>query len=573
MGELDGGDSPDTGRTANGTSSALLVYSANVENLPTTKDACPGDWKDLYSYIAVSGRKPDLLLVQQISDQGQLDQLVAHMSTTFGRSYASVIAEANPAPYTSPCGAAKDKQTNAIIYDTGRLVAVGGKHVWKTFKMKDGQCIRNDVPRARGVLQKFADKVVGTDVAVASIHWSIANGSGPDPACALRNVEELDQLLRMAAFQAPLQIFGGDTNEDDLLSPSKSSGYRPWYAAANGDLGGKLGFRDAIYAHCATKADVKGCLLNNWTFGSTKRIDFIFARGGDGSLPQTSDARTVTFAEANAADQQLTGADAAQGYSDHRAVSARIHPTQPAAGPGCTAPATISDGFFTVGGVDYYANTAGAFCRCPDDIPTSQTYCGLPTAATNDGVCKVACGAPPPPSCTPPASVGGFFTVGGVDYFGNGAGAFCRCPDDIPTSQSFCGLPTALTDDGVCGNACGGPSCTPPATVNGFFTVAGADYFGNGAGAFCRCPDDIATSQSFCGLPTALADHGMCGNACGGGCAPPATVSEGLFSVGATDYYSNGAEFCRCPNDVPTSRSYCGPPAGMTDKGACGNNC
>ena len=38
-----------------------------------------------------------------------------------------------------------------------------------------------------------------------------------------------------------------------------------------------------------------------------------------------TDFKTVTFEAANAAAQQVTGGDNPAGYSDHRALAARIH--------------------------------------------------------------------------------------------------------------------------------------------------------------------------------------------------------------------------------------------------------
>lgn len=172
-------------------------------------------------------------------------------------------------------------------------------------------------------MQKFHDKVADKDVTVASLHWSTFQGSGPDPACAAMNAEEIAHKVQKPGYGGDLMIFGGDTNEPDLNS---SGGYRPWYRALNGELGGDLGFRDAIFRLCDRgSTGLKACLQDNWTCGGDKRIDFLFSRAGSGCLPLTSLEHTITFAEADAAAQQVSGSDVAANYSDHRSVRAAIH--------------------------------------------------------------------------------------------------------------------------------------------------------------------------------------------------------------------------------------------------------
>lgn len=75
-----------SGGTAGGGLTSLLVYDANVENLETPNDACPGDWKDLFAFMKVQGDSPDVFLVQQISDQAELDVLIAHLKTPSARA-------------------------------------------------------------------------------------------------------------------------------------------------------------------------------------------------------------------------------------------------------------------------------------------------------------------------------------------------------------------------------------------------------------------------------------------------------------------------------------------------------
>ena len=67
----------------------------------------------------------------------------------------------------------------------------------------------------------------------------------------------------------------------------------------------------------------------NWTVPGPdrpRRIDFLFSRHEPTNGPAVvTDFKTVTFAAANAAAQQVTGGDNPAEYSDHRALTARIH--------------------------------------------------------------------------------------------------------------------------------------------------------------------------------------------------------------------------------------------------------
>ena len=304
----------------------LRVYTANVENLPRTSDGCQGDWKDLFAYMQLQPNKPDILLVQQVTNLAQLGTITSYMTSKFGRTYAGLIAENDPVPFNSPCGAQKEKQTNAIIYATDRLQPIGTPTVWKSYKNVNGSCVRDGLSRTRGIASGFRDLATREAVSVASIHWSTRNGSGADPACASANAADTHAVLTAQVPIASLFIFGGDTNEPDLTSHTASSGYNTWYTQINGELGGALGYRDPVFRECSD-ASLRACLLNKWTFrgaNADRRIDFLFMRTATG-YPELIDAHTVTFNQGDAADLQLTGTDnGAVGYSDHRSVWAQI---------------------------------------------------------------------------------------------------------------------------------------------------------------------------------------------------------------------------------------------------------
>lgn len=298
----------------------LQVYDDNVENLELPSDLdCKGDWRDLLYSMSRADLSPDLFLVQQISNRAQLDLLTQAMSRELAGTYDGVIAEANPEPFGSPCGTPKDLQTNAIVYRTARLDPIGPKQVWKAWRMKDGECIRDPLSRTAIVMQKFHDKLANKDVAVVSLHWSTEKHE--DASCAAKNAEELS--TRLDGFGGDLLIAGGDTNESDRRSAAPRE-FKPWYAQLNGDVGGRLGFRDAIYDLCAASPGLWQCLNDNWTIGNDHRIDFLFAKKGNGNRPKVTAAHTITFEEADQAARLETGGDSAFNYSDHRAIRARL---------------------------------------------------------------------------------------------------------------------------------------------------------------------------------------------------------------------------------------------------------
>ncbi|WP_367123499.1 hypothetical protein [Streptomyces phytohabitans] len=315
----------------------LQVYDANVENLPTTDERppeqCAGDWHDLMYYMRTQELKPDVYLVQQLSDRAQLDLLLDRMRTHFGEGYAGVLAEDDPKPKTGgECDAFKKRQTNAVIWRTDRLELVKSAspaNRWQAQNEVGGVCVNNDQPRTKGVKALLHDKVADRTVTAASFHWPTM-GHGGD-ACADSNTGELSNELTEDGYDSDpahgatdLYVAGGDTNAHDR----RDGAWRTWYEAANGDLGGKYGFRDAVYAHCAAQADPAGCRAGRWTLETSalRRVDYVLARKPGGALPRISGTVVPTFADGDRADEELTDdGDSPLGYSDHRAVGARVH--------------------------------------------------------------------------------------------------------------------------------------------------------------------------------------------------------------------------------------------------------
>lgn len=299
--------------------SYIQVYVNNIENLETVDADCPGDWKDLVYYMKTYDTSPDLFLVQQLAGPGELKTLVDMMTDQLAGAYAGILAQSSPEQMGSPCGAEKDHQTNAIIYRTGRFDVVS-RATWQSdAETSSGGCANNFQDRTRNLRAKLWDKVAKKYVTAASIHWPTGRKDGPP--CARENAREAN--ARVAATGGALRIWGGDAN----ITDTSSGDFRDWYAYANGDLGGALGYRDAMYDDCLERSgSTMTCLADNWTIGHNRRIDFLFAKKGNGDMPFTGAEHTVTFNEGDRADEAVTGSDNTdRDYSDHRAVRARIH--------------------------------------------------------------------------------------------------------------------------------------------------------------------------------------------------------------------------------------------------------
>lgn len=295
----------------------LMVYNVNYENLPTATEQCAGDWQDLIYYMKTRTYSPDVFIVHQMSGAGMAADLAKYMEDNLPGLYSSIVAEANPDQMNSPCGPAKDYQTNAIIYRTGRLEPISGTKVtWQVYKGANGSCVMNTQSRSIGVRMAFRDLITGKTVVIGSSHWP-TNQEGPssDSGCAEKNIELTDSKMR-GVSGANLLIWGVDSNEGDY----GSNGYKDWYKRANAQLSSTINYnwKDPIYELCAGG---RACLDDNWTGGSGGRIDFLFYNAGASS----SSGHTITYNEGDEADLQFTGSDNQDlNYSGHRAVSARI---------------------------------------------------------------------------------------------------------------------------------------------------------------------------------------------------------------------------------------------------------
>ncbi|RII14686.1 hypothetical protein DSC45_20245 [Streptomyces sp. YIM 130001] len=319
----------------------LQVYDANVENLPTSTETspaqCAGDWHDLMYYMRTQELKPDVYLVQQLSNKAQLDRLLDRMETHFGEKFSGVLAENAPVPSDEGAGGNcwnyKKRQTNAVIWRTDRLEllkSASPDNRWQAQNWNGKECVNNNQPRTKGVKALLRDKVSGKTVTAASFHWPTVGHGGSK--CTMSNIGELSNELTEDEYDTDpthgstdLYLAGGDSNAHEQTGGD----WHPWYAAANADIGGRFGFRDAVYADCATQDDPDACRADRWTLitKSHRRVDYLLGRKPDGAQPRMTDVAVPTFDEGDLADEELSD-DGDRGdldYSDHRAVGARVH--------------------------------------------------------------------------------------------------------------------------------------------------------------------------------------------------------------------------------------------------------
>jgi hypothetical protein len=295
----------------------VQVYANNVENLKTIDAECAGDWQDLIFAMKRADPAPDIFLVQQISNRRELTRLVSTMEAKLGIKYTGRIAIADPPVQPARCNGEKKQQTTAIVFRTDRFRVLKAD-TWRADRQTARGCENTGQTRATALRLKLRDTLADKDLTVASTHWPTKDSGGH--ACAAENAREAAG--KVSGWGGALMIWGGDAN----ITAGNPGDWKGWYRQTNGDLGGRAGYRDAVYHHCGkVTAPRQECLRNNWTIGQRNRIDYLWAKK-PGGMPAITAVHTVTFEEAGRADAHYTGSDHAdRHYSDHRAVRARVH--------------------------------------------------------------------------------------------------------------------------------------------------------------------------------------------------------------------------------------------------------
>jgi hypothetical protein len=308
----------------------LVVYSVNIENMIF-------DWKDLIYAMEEEPLRPDIFLVQQVTDRREMNRLVEFMERRLGGAYRGVVAQAEPDDRRFQ-GQVRPRPTvtTGIVFRSGRFDLVA-KDSWmpfgKGFKNQRQTCDERSSHSGYETLRvRLRDRVRGVDVIVVSLrHWTWH-------PCSSKNVLEIVRGKRgggnghAGLGSGALHIVAGDFN-DDLFDAG--GGYKCWYRYMNGGLGrGRcdsdldLGFTDPMFEACD---GARRCVDRN------NGIDHIFVRRGDGSPARTSRYHEISFAEAERASRVITGGDgrsnvrsrdgyddAGSNYSQHRARRAYV---------------------------------------------------------------------------------------------------------------------------------------------------------------------------------------------------------------------------------------------------------
>lgn len=300
----------------------LVVWSNNIENMIF-------DWRDLVYAMEEDELRPDIFLVQQMTDRAEMDQLTSFMSARLGVDYTGVVARAHPRDHRFQGQVIpRPTVTTGIVFRTARFDLVGRDTFmpWGSgFRNDPGRCdVRADHTGYETLRVKLFDKRADKNVAVVSLrHWTFH-------PCSSKNVRELSRRL---GGGAALQIAGGDFNDQPF---EKDGSYACWYREMNRSIGEKrcandddLGFTDPLFIAC--RGD-RACMHNK------SGIDSIFVRRPDGLPARADHYDRITFDEAHRASVGETGGDgrsnteardgfhdAGPSYSQHTARRAYVY--------------------------------------------------------------------------------------------------------------------------------------------------------------------------------------------------------------------------------------------------------
>ncbi|MDI1465236.1 hypothetical protein QEZ54_30135 [Catellatospora sp. KI3] len=201
----------------------LRVYNNNIENLVVNNsdgsctrisgpDHLTSMLVDDAGRTGTSGVKaPDILIVQQVRGTGQATAYADQLSAKFGLpagTYKAIVVWDDPEPWgsTHKCddqslGDLKKKQTNGIVYHSGRLTLTDTSKYWSAGWLKPGTAYGNGAgctlykppnadpdstdqykwKRTSAIAARFTIKETGTSVFVATMHLPQENRQN---ACA-----------------------------------------------------------------------------------------------------------------------------------------------------------------------------------------------------------------------------------------------------------------------------------------------------------------------------------------------------------------------------------------------------
>lgn len=294
----------------------LVVYSNNIENMIF-------DWKDLVHEMEVHPLRPDIFLVQQVSDRDELDRLIAFMSRRLGVDYDGIVAQNEPTHHRFGGQVLpRPRVTTGVIFRSSRFDVVN-HHDWmpfgRGFKNGPKTCSERSNNSGYETLRvRLRDRLANEDVVVMSLrHWTWH-------ACSSKNLAELvagndtegpNRHPRLGSASA-LHIVGGDFNDRIF---SRTGGYACWYRQMNRSVPAgncknvDYGFTDPLYAECNGSSE---CMRRR------AGIDSLFVRRSDGRPARTSNFDIISYEQAHRASVRSTGGDAPSnlrnrdGYND-----------------------------------------------------------------------------------------------------------------------------------------------------------------------------------------------------------------------------------------------------------------
>jgi hypothetical protein len=190
--------------SSNADARKVLVYSNNVENMLF-------DWKDLLSYMKTQASRPDIFLVQQMTDRAHLDEMTKAMTNVLGASYSGRVAQDHPTNLRQGTEVnPRPTVTTGIIFRSARFTVLS-EEVWFPFGGPNAttgapDCtVRHASSSYQTIKLRLHDKVAARNLTVVSLRHPTGT------PCAAENIADIDSQL---PANEDLSIVGGDFNDN-----------------------------------------------------------------------------------------------------------------------------------------------------------------------------------------------------------------------------------------------------------------------------------------------------------------------------------------------------------------------
>ena len=308
--------------TFNVDATRISVYDFNIHKME-------GRWEDWVRDIDTAGiPKPDIILLQDLPNRRGRLAFQSFLGETWGDTwYGRAGVQGGTGWHT------------AIVWRAGRFESPKSRGWWgfgdpnnedtRSVCVDGADNTSRDVPNGAPAVQvRLHDKIADRYVSAVSFKTP---PSSPDD-CPLANTQKVNSKLTETGWLGGILVMGTDANSRDWDVNADGLGrWRCWYLRTNGEVVDDpntthdetsacpssetrdFSFRDPIFHLC--RGD-RTCLEGHATRRQV-RIDFIFAKLRDGSMPRTSEDETETAT--------LPRGGANGPYSDHRAIRTMIY--------------------------------------------------------------------------------------------------------------------------------------------------------------------------------------------------------------------------------------------------------